>query len=224
VKEKRKEKYDLKLKDIGVCSVTSFDTLKLGDVVDGVIEQIHKEWGMYVRLSPPSLADDAKIVGRVFITDLHDVALEEPLAVFHKRQPVKCSVVGIDKEHKKVQLSLRPSVVKSESASSQSSDIPVLPLLNSIDDVQPDTVYYGYVKNVTDKGVWVAVNRELAAFVKVTNLSDEYVKDWKSLVPLGKRMQGRVVSYVIPSSHFLVLSNNLVSLLSGSTRTTSDLK
>lgn len=55
---------------------------------------------------------------------------------------------------------------------------------------------YGYVKNVTAKGVFVALASNLDAHIKLANLADGYVEKPADAFPEGLHVAGRVLSVV----------------------------
>ena len=55
---------------------------------------------------------------------------------------------------------------------------------------------HGYVKNVTAKGVFVALATDLDAHIKLSNLADGYVEKPATAFPEGLHIAGRVLSVV----------------------------
>ncbi|GKF99672.1 rRNA biogenesis protein RRP5, partial [Tanacetum coccineum] len=52
----------------------------------------------------------------------------------------------------------------------------------------------GYVKNVTPKGCFSMISRKLDAKILILNLSDEFVSKPEEEFPIGKLINGRVLS------------------------------
>ncbi|KAM0978105.1 hypothetical protein ACFX2I_014037 [Malus domestica] len=66
--------------------------------------------------------------------------------------------------------------------------------VEKIEDLNPNMVVQGYVKNVTPKGCFILLSRKLDAKILVSNLSDGYVQDLEKQFPAGKLVTGRVSS------------------------------
>ncbi|RKP26790.1 hypothetical protein SYNPS1DRAFT_13679 [Syncephalis pseudoplumigaleata] len=67
-------------------------------------------------------------------------------------------------------------------------------LVVSAKDVAPGDLVSGYVRRLTEKGCFVTLGRgQFDAMVQIKDMSDKYVKDWKTLVKVGQLVQGRVL-------------------------------
>lgn len=62
----------------------------------------------------------------------------------------------------------------------------------------------GYVKNIYNNAIYVALNRDLTARVIFKNLSTKFIKNPAKKYPIGKLVTGRIISYIL--SLFLSLS------------------
>ncbi|CEG76532.1 hypothetical protein RMATCC62417_11418 [Rhizopus microsporus] len=51
----------------------------------------------------------------------------------------------------------------------------------------------GYITNITDAGVFLKLSKTISARVKIGNLSDEFVENWKSLYKIGDCVQLKII-------------------------------
>ncbi|KAJ1569857.1 Protein RRP5 [Nowakowskiella sp. JEL0078] len=68
--------------------------------------------------------------------------------------------------------------------------------INSVVDLKPDSIVRGYVKNISDKGVFVSLGRKVVARVKIAEISDAFVKDWQPLFKVGQLVRGRIIRFL----------------------------
>ena len=102
-------------------------------------------------------------------------------------QVVECRVLSVD-ANGKMQVSMKSSTLLKAPESSRSSRI------KNIEDVEPDMEVVGNVCNITDHGCFVKLSNKLTARVKIAEMSNDFVKDWKSLVKVGQKVEGRILS------------------------------
>lgn len=81
---------------------------------------------------------------------------------------VKGIVLNIDKHRKEITLSTRPSRMLREDSAA-----PKDPEINSIEDLKTGLQIRGFIKNITDHGLYVTLGRGLDARVKIKELFDE---------------------------------------------------
>ncbi|AGO10941.1 AaceriAFR566Cp [[Ashbya] aceris (nom. inval.)] len=124
-----------------------------------------------------------KITGVAFVTDaLNDYSLSLR-SVYEDRvgSMVLASVVSVDVENKKINLSLR-------------SDDATDRYISSHKELKQGDVVRGFIKAVTDKGIFVYLSRTLQAFVPVSKLTDAYIKEWKKFYKPMQPITGKVVN------------------------------
>lgn len=114
---------------------------------------------------------------------------------YNKNDIVRVCVLDVDIPNKKISLSLRPSKVLSSSLPIKDAQIPNLSSLKSGDLVR------GFVKHVSDKGVIVSLSGTVDAFVRIADLSDQYIKDWKSLLQIDQLVRGRIMAVDAAAKH-----------------------
>lgn len=79
-------------------------------------------------------------------------------------------------------------------------------------------VVRGYVKAITDNGVFISLSKSLDARVLFKNLSDKFVKDPRSLLETGQLVKGKVLSYKYSESKIeMSLKPSIISVSSDQT-------
>lgn len=68
------------------------------------------------------------------------------------------------------------------------------PSLEDPSKVQEGEVVKGYIKNISDGGVFVELSRTVVGRVQISQLSDSYLKDWKKHFKIGQIVNGIVIS------------------------------
>ncbi|KAI7736982.1 hypothetical protein M8C21_005395 [Ambrosia artemisiifolia] len=133
---------------------------------------------------------DPRLSGKVHFTELTDSWISNPLSGYHEGQFVKCKVLDIGRSGTgavHVDLSLRSSLVELNGGSGSNR-------YEKIEDLNPDMVIEGYVKNITPKGCFIMLSRKLDAKILISNLSDDFVSNPEEEFPIGKLVTGRVLS------------------------------
>ncbi|MED6145261.1 hypothetical protein PIB30_023503 [Stylosanthes scabra] len=162
-----------------------------GDILGGRISKILPGvGGLLVQIGP-------YFYGKVHFTELTDTWVPDPLSGYHEGQFVKCVVLEVSHTVRgtvHVDLSLRSSRVSQDSEDVQSTGHDKVKCLEMIEDIHPDMVVKGYVKNVTPKGCFISLSRKIDAKILLCNLSNEFVKEPEKEFPVGKLVVGRVIS------------------------------
>jgi rRNA biogenesis protein RRP5 len=128
------------------------------------------------------------LVCHVPLVELGDDYDQVNPAQFNKNAIVRACVVGIDAPNKRAFLSLRPSKVLSSSLPVKDTHI------TDVSQLKTNQLVRGFVKKVTDKGVFISLGADIDALVRITDLSDQYVKDWRSIYEVDQLVQGRVLT------------------------------
>ncbi|KAF9131428.1 rRNA biogenesis protein rrp5 [Mortierella sp. 14UC] len=167
----------------GTNAIANFEDVKEGSIISARVANIQHS-GMDVHLG-------GKIFGRVHLTNVADTyaASETLLKDFKKGQLLKCFVLQVDTSNKKIDLSLRPSRLAPESHSVVHD-----PEVKGFSELAAGGILQGFVSNVADKGLFVALSQKLTGRVKIAELSDDYLKDWKSHFTVGQLVKAKVVN------------------------------
>jgi len=138
------------------------------------------------------LSDD--LVGVVSLIDMaDDYDLADP-ARFQKGEIVRAFVLQVDKPNKRIFLSLRLSKILSSGLDIKDPEL-------SLQTANVGDVRRGFVSNVAEKGVFVTLAHGLTGFVRVTNLSDEYLKEWKDQFQKDQLVKGKITLVDRDSGH-----------------------
>lgn len=160
-----------------------FDKLSFGDVSVGMIVA-----GRVTKVTEKQVIMQLSeaVVAAVNLIDMADDYSKANPSLYRKNEILRAYVVSVDEPNKKIQLSLRPSKVLSSTLPVQDREI------TSLKDIKPNEVIRGFVKRVTDAGLFVSVGRDVIAYVRVSDLSDAYLKEWKDAFQVDQLVKGRV--------------------------------
>ncbi|KAE8388646.1 hypothetical protein BDV23DRAFT_108641 [Aspergillus alliaceus] len=139
------------------------------------------------------------IVGAVELIDLADDYSKANPTIYHKNEVLRACVVSVDRANKKISLSLRPSKVLSSSLPIEDREI------SSMEQVKVNDVVRGFVRRVADSGLFVTLGHGVTAYVRVSDLSDSYLKEWKDAFQVDQLVKGRV-TVVDPEQNRLQIS------------------
>jgi len=197
-------KQRLDLSAIEAAAALNFEDVTPGMIATGRVTKV-TEHSVSVQLSD-------SVSGQVGLTELSDDFNEADPTSYNKNDVVRVCVLDVDKSNKRISLSTRPSKVLSSALSVKDKS------LSSIDQLKSGDVVRGFVKNVAEVGVFVTLSYNLTAFVRVSELSDAYVKDWKADFEVDKLVTGKILNIddktVKMSLKPSVVSDDYVPLLS----------
>ncbi|KAL8934717.1 MAG: hypothetical protein Q9216_005767 [Gyalolechia sp. 2 TL-2023] len=170
--------------DLSARSASSTKTLTINDlssglVIPGRVTKVNERQIM-VQLSET-------LSGSVNLVDLADDYSKADPTVYEKNQVIRICVKFVDSPNKRVFFSTRPSRVLSSSLPVEDREI------NSVSDLRVNDIVRGFIKNVVDTGVFISLGGNITAFVRVSDLSDLYLKDWKSHFQIDQLVKGKVM-------------------------------
>ncbi|ERT01232.1 hypothetical protein HMPREF1624_02474 [Sporothrix schenckii ATCC 58251] len=128
------------------------------------------------------------VSGPIHLIDLADDYDQAVTTPHFRNDIVRVSVVSVDSNNKKVRLSTRPSRVLNSSLKVEDREI------TSVADVVVGKIIRGFVRSVSDKGLFVNLGGDVVAMVRIADLSDRYLKDWKAHFQVDQLVRGRVVA------------------------------
>jgi rRNA biogenesis protein RRP5 len=163
--------------DASAPRITDIADLEEGQVMNAVIKKVNKVTGLLVSIT-------SKIAGKAYLTDIADTYTEDPTASCVEGQVVRVAIVNVNKERGQVDVSLRPSRIFPDIESNE---------IKNFEDIKHGHVYEGYVSNIAPVGVFVKLNHSIAARVKIANLSDSFVKEWKDIYKLGQLVKVKIM-------------------------------
>jgi rRNA biogenesis protein RRP5 len=135
------------------------------------------------------------LVGAVELIDLADDYTQADPSKHGKNDIVRACIIRVDAPNKKISLSLRPSRVLS------SSMTVIDPEITNLDQLKVNDIYSGFIRNVDDKGIFVTLGHGITAFVRISHLSDSYIKEWKDSFQRDQLVKGKITSVDKTSGH-----------------------
>ena len=182
-----KNRLDLSARSGGSAAQLTMTDISVGMILPGRVTKT-SDRQILVQLSD-------SIVGAVDLIDIADDFTEANPAKYEKNDVIRVCVVFVDAPNKKIKLSIRPSQVLS-------SSLPVKdPKITSIQHLQVNDIRRGFISNVDDKGVFIALGHSITAYVRVTNLSDTYLKEWKDHFHRDQLVEGKIISVDKETGH-----------------------
>lgn len=151
--------------------VDSIQKLQVGDKYPARIFKVAIQY-VLVELAPD-------VIAYSYITDAldnYDDVLQEVRKV---GDGVMATITEVNKADGRVQVSLQTENAK---------DKP----LNSIDELKRGEKVRGFVKSITNAGLYVSLGRDLYALVRVTDISDRFLADWKKFFHLFQCVTGKI--------------------------------
>ena len=131
----------------------------------------------------------------IHLVDLADDYSKADPTIYHKNQTVRVCIKGIDVPNKKITLSTRPSKILSSSLPVRDPDIA------SASQLKINDIVRGFIKNVADNGVFVSLSSNITAFIRISDLSDAFLKEWKTNFEIGQLVEGKIIAVDSMHSH-----------------------
>lgn len=157
----------------------TIDDLSPGMVLPGRVTKVNERLVM-VQLNEA-------LSGSVSLVDLVDDYSKADPTVYDKNQIIRICVKFVDSPNKRVLFSTRPSRVLSSSLPIEDREI------NFVADLTVNDIIRGFIKNISDTGVFISLGGNVTAFVRVSDLSDLYLKNWKSHFQVDQLVKGKVI-------------------------------
>lgn len=178
--EASKNRLDLTARSSDDSNAITWDNIKKGLVLPGKVTKV-TDRSVMVQLSEDVSAP-------VHLVDLADDYDDANPKNFTRNEIVRVAVVDVDASNKKVRLSTRSSRVLNSALPVKDREITVLSGLKTGDIVR------GFVRHVADQGLFVNLGGHVTAFVKITDLSDIFLKRWKEHFRMDQLVKGRVTA------------------------------
>ena len=170
-KDEESSLVDLSL--IGRTEKLTVNNIQLGALLTGKISRVNPQRGV-VYIS-------SKLFGRVALTDIQDELCQDITESVKEGAFVKVRVVQVDQHKGQIGLSLKESDLTDFIETPQHY-------------FQVGQVVQGFIKSISEKGCFVELSRSAYARVKIADLSDEFIKDWKSIYKLGQLVKGKILN------------------------------
>lgn len=121
------------------------------------------------------------IIASAFITDALNDYDEKMNEVHNIGDFLPATVVNVDKDNQKIAVSLRDERAKNKT-------------IESIEDLKRGDIVKGFVKSIGNNGVFVSIGRSVFALVRVPDISDSFIEDWKKNFKLFQPVVGRIIA------------------------------
>ncbi|KAH6976008.1 hypothetical protein BKA56DRAFT_523227 [Ilyonectria sp. MPI-CAGE-AT-0026] len=176
----RNNRLDLSARSSRASEAINWSALKQNMVLPGRVTKVN-ERQILVKLSE-------LVSGPVHLPDIADDYDYVNTLLYKKSDFVRVSIVELDQSNKRLRLSIRPSRIMSSTLPVKDKEISDVSQINNGDIVR------GFVKNVSDKGLFVLLGGQVTALVKISNLSDRFIKEWKDQFQVDQLVKGRVIA------------------------------
>ncbi|KAL5249614.1 hypothetical protein ACHWQZ_G018470 [Mnemiopsis leidyi] len=156
---------------------------------------------------------NARDFGIAPLTELNDNFTKDPLSKYHENDLVQCVVVEAPTESsRRTTLSLRKSRTSQRWKKAVGGRKVVNQVVTKPEDLEVDTVYSGYVKSTSSTaGIFVSLGINVTGRVLMKNMSDNYLKNWEPMFPIGKLVK----VFVLQNGPKVELSMKLSDLKKG---------
>ncbi|KKZ60457.1 hypothetical protein EMCG_00743 [[Emmonsia] crescens] len=174
-----KNRLDLSARHGASPNKTSISDFSKGEILLGRVTRV-TERQVLVQLSDIA-------VGAINLIDMADDYTKVNPTAFQKNEVLRVCVVDIDVPNKKILLSVRPSRVLS-------SSLPIRdPEITAISQVKVNDIVRGFVRRVANNGLFVTLGHNVTAYVRISDLSDSYLKEWQSEFQVDQLVRGRII-------------------------------
>ncbi|KAK7930283.1 hypothetical protein WMY93_006678 [Mugilogobius chulae] len=156
-----------------------------GQIVEGTVSVLF-EFGMIVHLSD-------HIKGLVPRTHLSDIVLKNPEKKYMEGMKVKCRVLSVDAENRKLSLTRKKALIESS-----------LPLFLSYADARPGRVSHGYIVCVKKFGCIVRFYNNVKGLVPSSELSSETIVSPEEVFYVGQVIKTKVLKCDVEKEKMLL--------------------
>ncbi|XP_034155929.2 protein RRP5 homolog [Pangasianodon hypophthalmus] len=152
----------------------SYQDIKPGQIVEGTVQSLEK-YGMHVKISD-------HIKGLVPRIHLADIILTNPEKKYKEGMRVKCKVLSVDYQNKKITLTRKKALMETS-----------LPLFLSYTDARVGLVSHGFIVCIKDFGCIVRFYGDVKGLVPTSELTSEPSNNPQSLFYLGQVVKAKVL-------------------------------
>ncbi|RDB29525.1 rRNA biogenesis protein RRP5 [Hypsizygus marmoreus] len=149
--------------------------VEVGEIIKGTIKKL-TDTGLFVSLS-------GNMDGVVWPNHYADITLKQPSKRFKPGASIKCRVLVVDSDRKRISLTAKKTLVES-----------TLPILSKFEDVKPGIVTHAVIFKVYEKHLMVEFFNNLKAMVPIKEVSESHVNKLSEAFPVGRVVKVRVIS------------------------------
>ncbi|KAH8119935.1 hypothetical protein DFH11DRAFT_1557375 [Phellopilus nigrolimitatus] len=151
------------------------DDVNVGEVIKGTIKKLTDSC-LFVSIN-------GNVDAMVWPNHYADIMLKHPQKRFKFGASVKCRVLAVDPNRRRILLTAKKTLVESD-----------MPIVSSLDDVEAGLVTHGVVCKVLDKILIVEFYNNVRAIVPTREVSEEPVTNLVESFSVGKPVKVRVLS------------------------------
>ncbi|KAF7981179.1 hypothetical protein HWV62_34965 [Athelia sp. TMB] len=157
-------------------SYLQVDDVQVGEVIKGTIKKL-TDTALFVTIS-------GSIDGAVWPNHYADITLKHPSKRFKPGAQIKCRVLTVDPERKRVALTAKKSLIESS-----------LPIITKFKEATVGMITHAVVFRITEKGLQVEFYNGLKAFVPTREAnSDAVTGKLTDAFPIGKVVKVRIIN------------------------------
>ncbi|KAK7064381.1 rRNA biogenesis protein RRP5 [Favolaschia claudopus] len=149
--------------------------VQVGEVIKGTIKKL-TDSGLFVSMS-------GNVDGVVWPTHYADITLKHPAKRFKPGASIKCRVLVVDPDRKRISLTAKKSIIESS-----------LPVVAALEDATVGTVAHAVVFKVFEKHLMVEFYNNIKAVVPAREISETPVSKLTELFPIGKVLKVRIIN------------------------------
>ncbi|KAK2461613.1 hypothetical protein APHAL10511_006076 [Amanita phalloides] len=148
--------------------------VEVGQVIKGTIKKL-SEFGLFVTIS-------GSIDGIIWPNHYADIALKHPAKRFKPGASLKCRVLVVDPDRKRISLTAKKTLVQS-----------TMPVLSRLDDVKIGIVTHAVVFKILPSMLMVEFYSNLKAIVPAKEMSDTKIADPSAAFKVGQIITIRII-------------------------------
>ncbi|KAG5519000.1 hypothetical protein PMAC_002531 [Pneumocystis sp. 'macacae'] len=160
--------------------ISNYSSVIIGSILPGRVVKV-VETGFIVQISE-------NIVGKIYLTDIDDEYNMNLTKKYQKNQIIKVFVLDVDVHNKNIALSSRDSRVLSSMLKQRDPEI------TSLEQLKVGLLFRGFIKNIAEKGLFISLSRNIVARIRIDEISDQFIQDWKSSFRLYDLIEGKIIS------------------------------
>ncbi|KAJ7706378.1 hypothetical protein B0H17DRAFT_1192865 [Mycena rosella] len=149
--------------------------VQVGEVIKGTIKKL-TDSGLFVSMS-------GNVDGVVWPNHYADISLKHPAKRFKAGANIKCRVLVVDPERKRISLTAKKTLVES-----------TLPVIAKLEDAKVGVVAHAVIFKVFEKHLMVEFFNNLKALVPAREISETSVSKLSESFPIGRVVKVRVIS------------------------------
>ncbi|THH02559.1 hypothetical protein EW026_g275 [Hermanssonia centrifuga] len=158
--------------------------VQVGEVIKGTVKRL-TDSAMFVSIS-------GNVDGVVWPNHYADIALKHPQKRFKPGGSIKCRILVVDPERKRVVLTAKKTLIESK-----------LPIISNLEDAKEGLLTHAVVFKTSDKSLQVEFYNNLKAIIPIREASETAIRSLSEAFPVGKVVQVRILSVDRESSRIV---------------------